>query len=193
MTRPHDEVEANFFIERINEMYKHDPKTYEKYFGDKTIVEIKDQAIVNTPKPKKKFKLGKKSKRELIGVHPYLSFAVYKAIERVEYDFGVFDGLRTKKEQEKLVDRGWSKTKDSYHLYGLAVDLVPYLDGQYRWTIQQHEDTKKAFENIHTVMKSIIEEYDLPIENGWDLWHWDKPHWQMTGWKNKYDYRKFKY
>ena len=121
--------------------------------------------------------------RELVGVHPILSFAVTEAIKHTTQDFMVLDGLRTEKEQEKLVARGVSKTMDSYHLYGLAVDLVAYVDGKPTWD-------KQYYAAIANAMKYVIDKYDLPIEWGYDKWSWDMPHWQMTGWKNKYDFRK---
>lgn len=122
--------------------------------------------------------------RELVGVHPMLSFCVMKAIEITEQDFMVLDGVRLNREQQKLVDRGVSKTMDSYHLYGLAVDLVAWVNGKPSWD-------KKYYEAIAVAMKRVIEEYDLPIEWGFDKWSWDMPHWQMTGYKKKYDIRKY--
>ena len=136
---------------------------------------------------KNNYKFGKGSLRELVGVHPYLAFAAQKAIERTEFDFGVFDGVRTAKEQRKLVARGTSKTSNSYHLYGLAIDLVPYFDSKYNW------DGKRAlkyFNEIAKVMNDIIKEYDLPIKHGFAMWGWDRAHWEMTGYQNKYDVRK---
>ena len=129
------------------------------------------------------FKLSNRSMRELVGVHPVLAFAVTEAIKHTTQDFMVLDGLRTVREQEKNVARGVSKTMDSYHLYGLAVDLVAYVDGEPSWD-------KEHYAPIANAMKYVIEKYDLPIEWGYDMWGWDLPHWQMTGYKNKYDFRK---
>lgn len=79
--------------------------------------------------------LGKKSLSNLVGVHPDLVAVVHKAVELIEFpfDFSVHDGLRTIEDQEKLVKSGASKTMDSRHLTGHAVDLVPYLNGILRW------------------------------------------------------------
>ena len=130
------------------------------------------------------YRLGKKSRRKMIGVHPYLAFAVEKAIQISDVDFGVVDGVRSMDRQRKLVKQGKSKTFNSYHLYGLAVDLVPYINGRYTW------DDDGAFEMIEEAMKEVIEAYNLPIEWGYDKWGWDKPHWQMTGYRKVYDVRK---
>jgi len=130
------------------------------------------------------YKLGKRSLRNLVGVHPQLAFAVHEAIKITDVDFGVLEGVRSMKRQRKLVKQGRSKTYRSYHLYGLAVDLVPYIDGNYRW------DSEDAFRKINKAMKKVIKKYNLNIDNGYDLWGWDRPHWQMTGMRSYYDIRK---
>lgn len=129
------------------------------------------------------YKFGQRSMRNLIGVHPFLSFAAMKAIEISAQDFMVLDGVRTEEEQQKLIDRGVSKSKDSYHLYGLAVDLVAYVDGKPSWE-------KEYYAEIEIAMKRVINFYELPIEWGYDKWSWDMPHWQLTGMKHIYDIRK---
>jgi len=79
------------------------------------------------------FKLGNRSRRELVGVHPDLIQVVEKALELSEIDFSVHDGIRTIEEQRVLVQNGASKTIKSRHIEGCAVDLVPYLNGKMRW------------------------------------------------------------
>lgn len=130
------------------------------------------------------YQLSSRSLKELVGVHPALAFAVTEAIKITKQDFMVLDGTRTPSEQEKLVARGVSKTMDSYHLYGLAVDLVAYVDGKPSWEREYYAEIARA-------MKSVIKKHNLPIEWGYDKWSWDLPHWQMTGYKDKYDARKF--
>ena len=129
------------------------------------------------------YHLSTRSMEELVGVHPILAFAVMEAIKITEQDFMVLDGVRTKKEQIKLVARGNSKTLDSYHLYGLAVDLVAY-DGGPSWD-------ENLYSDINVAMKHVIHIHNLPIEWGYDMWGWDMPHWQLTGYKNLYDIRNY--
>lgn len=129
------------------------------------------------------YSLSKRSMKELIGVHPELAFAVTEAIKITKQDFMVFDGLRTAQEQRKLVERGVSKTNDSYHLYGLAVDLVPYVNGGVTWDEQYFPEIIKA-------MKTIIMRHGLKVDSGFELWGWDMAHWQMSGMKPYYDIRK---
>ena len=136
------------------------------------------------------YKLSNRSMKELVGVHPYLSFAVIEAIKITSQDFMVLDGVRTESEQAKLVARGVSKTNNSYHLYGLAVDLVAYVDGKPSWDA-------KYYQGIADAMKYVIDKYDLPIEWGYDKWSWDMPHWEITklnglSARNVYDIRKLK-
>mgnify|MGYP000882066104 CR=1 FL=1 len=119
------------------------------------------------------FVFGKNSLRELVGVHPYLAFAATEAIKISKQDFMVLDGLRTQNEQEKLVARGVSKTNNSYHLFGLAVDLVAYVDGKPSWE-------EKYYTEIAEAMHAVIKQHNLPIEWGYDKWGWDLPHWQIT-------------
>lgn len=79
------------------------------------------------------FVLGKTSEANLIGVQPKLICCVRFAIKRTGQDFGVHEGLRNIERQRKLVASGASRTLDSYHLDGHAVDLVPYIDGRLQW------------------------------------------------------------
>jgi len=79
------------------------------------------------------FALGTTSEANLIGVEPKLICCVRYAIKRTAQDFGVFEGLRSLERQKKLVAAGASRTLDSYHLDGHAVDLVPYVDGRLQW------------------------------------------------------------
>ena len=74
------------------------------------------------------FSLGAGSPKELEGVHPDLIAVVKRAIALTAQDFSVHDGIRTLEEQKNLVERGASKTLDSRHITGHAVDLVPYIN-----------------------------------------------------------------
>jgi peptidoglycan L-alanyl-D-glutamate endopeptidase CwlK len=84
------------------------------------------------------FILGPQSRRELTGVHPRLVGVVERAAELCEVVFGAHDGLRTPEEQAEYVRAEVSDTLNSKHLpqadgFGHAVDLVPFINGKYRW------------------------------------------------------------
>jgi peptidoglycan LD-endopeptidase CwlK len=79
------------------------------------------------------FKLGKASEDNLLGVRPDLIAVVRNAIARSSQDFSVFEGVRSLERQKTLFAAGASRTLDSYHLTGEAVDLVPYVGGRVQW------------------------------------------------------------
>ena len=137
------------------------------------------------------YRLGNRSRQNMIGLHPVIAFAVEMAIKRTEQDFGILNrgGVRTDAEQAAMYAQGRTTegskitwTKDSFHQYGLAVDLVAYNNGKFNWKTKNYTEITKA-------MKSVIKEYDLPIEHGYDLWKKDLPHYQMSGFKPYYDIR----
>jgi peptidoglycan L-alanyl-D-glutamate endopeptidase CwlK len=90
------------------------------------------------------FRLGALSESNLVGVHPGIVATVRKAILISEIDFTVHDGLRTLAEQKKLVASGASRTLDSYHLTGDAVDLVPFVNGKLRWEMPLCNEVARA-------------------------------------------------
>jgi peptidoglycan L-alanyl-D-glutamate endopeptidase CwlK len=48
-------------------------------------------------------------------------------------DFSVIEGVRSRTRQQELVKAGASKTLNSRHITGHAVDLAAYVGGQIRW------------------------------------------------------------
>ena len=87
---------------------------------------------VATAKPSG-FRLGASSLKELEGVDADLVRCVKYAITITRQDFTVYDGIRSVKEQQTHVNNGTSKTMQSKHLQGLAVDLVPWIGGKPVW------------------------------------------------------------
>lgn len=71
------------------------------------------------------FKFSKRSENNLAGVNPDLVKVVRRALELSTVDFSVIEGLRTVERQKELVAAGKSKTMNSRHLTGHAVDLFP--------------------------------------------------------------------
>ena len=119
------------------------------------------------------FKLSDKSLRRLEGVHPDLVKVVKRAIEITPVDFVVVEGLRTKSRQAYLLDAGKSRTMNSYHLTGHAVDLAPIVDGKVSWDW-------KYFHPMVAAMKQAAKELNVKITAGADWKTFpDGPHFQI--------------
>lgn len=70
-------------------------------------------------------KFSARSIKNLEGIHPDLRRVIDRALQDSPLDFVVIEGLRTKERQKQLVASGASKTLNSRHITGHAVDLVP--------------------------------------------------------------------
>jgi peptidoglycan L-alanyl-D-glutamate endopeptidase CwlK len=71
--------------------------------------------------------------KRLEGVHPDLQRVVFRALELGPLEFIVTEGIRSKARQAQLVKAGASKTMNSRHLTGHAVDLAVRVGGKIRW------------------------------------------------------------
>ncbi len=71
------------------------------------------------------FKFSQKSLKFLDGVDPKLKLLAEKVLEITPIDFAVVSSIRNKAEQEQLVKEGKSKTLNSLHLVGKAIDIMP--------------------------------------------------------------------
>lgn len=79
------------------------------------------------------FRLSERSRARLKGVHPALIEVIEAAIRTTPVDFMVTEGLRTATRQAALVRAGASRTLNSRHLTGHAVDIAALVDGAVRW------------------------------------------------------------
>lgn len=91
------------------------------------------------------FKLSQRSLSRLEGVKPELVTVVKRAIELTTVDFGVTQGLRTIEQQREYVRTGKSKTMNSKHLTGDAVDVVAYIGGDISWELNLYDNIADAF------------------------------------------------
>ena len=123
------------------------------------------------------FVLGSKSVAKLNGVHPDLVKVVKAAIKISEVDFTVLEGLRTLTRQKQLLAAGATRTLNSRHLTGHAVDLGALIGGTVRW------DWPLYFK-IADAMKAAAADRGIPLEWGGD-WRTfkDGPHFQLP-WKS---------
>jgi peptidoglycan L-alanyl-D-glutamate endopeptidase CwlK len=119
------------------------------------------------------YKLSSKSLKKMEGVHPDLEAVVKRAIEITEQDFSVLEGLRSYERQRELVNKGASKTMNSRHLTGHAVDLVPYgVPDMWDW---------EYYYPIADAMKDAAQELRVDLEWGGDWSSFkDGPHFQLS-------------
>jgi peptidoglycan L-alanyl-D-glutamate endopeptidase CwlK len=143
------------------------------------------------------YKFGKRSKKYIKTVHPLLQELANKSIGLSRVDFGVLNtgGLRTAEMQNKIFNDGHSRCdgykKKSYHQSGLAIDLVPYVNGKYTWS------NKRAFIDIAVAVSRTWNELvqgdyylhwggfwnakdldndgvlEITDKLGWDVAHWE--------------------
>lgn len=111
----------------------------------------------------------------LRGVHPDLVRVVAAALSMSPVDFTVIEGLRTRARQAELVAKGASRTMNSRHLHGLAVDLLP-IDpatgkGAFDWPL---------YHKLGPVVKAAAASLGIPITWGGDWTTFkDGPHFEL--------------
>lgn len=102
------------------------------------------------------FSLSDRSKKNLQGVHPDLVKVVERAIQLTPIDFTVIEGLRTKARQQQLVKSGASKTMNSRHLTGHAVDIAPMVNGSISWDFNHYYPLAEAMAKAATELGVTI-------------------------------------
>jgi len=107
------------------------------------------------------------------GVHRDLIRVAERAIALTEVDFMITEGLRTPARQAELVKAGASRTLNSRHLTGHAIDVAAMIGSEVRWDWPLYPRIAKAF-------KQASKELALPIIWGGD---WprlrDGPHFEL--------------
>jgi len=120
--------------------------------------------------------LGQRSLSRLEGVHPDLVRVVKKAAALSDLDFTVLEGIRSVERQKQLVSQGASKTMNSRHITGHAVDLAPMIAGEVRWDWPLYHKLAK-------IIKSAAADEKVPLQWGGDWRAFkDGPHWELP-WK----------
>ena len=120
--------------------------------------------------------LSQRSLTRLEGVHPDLVRVVKKAAAMSDLDFTVLEGIRSVERQKQLVSQGASKTMNSRHITGHAVDLAPMIAGEVRWDWPLYHKLAK-------IVKAAAADEKVPLQWGGDWRAFkDGPHWELP-WK----------
>jgi len=115
----------------------------------------------------------KRSLSSLKGIHPDLRRVIDRALQESPLDFIVIEGLRTMQRQRELYASGVSKTMNSRHLTGHAVDLLPIgKDGAaFAWPL---------YDKLGPAVKAAANAEGVQIEWGGDWTKFrDGPHFQL--------------
>ena len=113
------------------------------------------------------------SERRLIGVHKDLIAVTRLAAKKSLVPFRITEGVRTKARQKQLFEAGASKTMNSRHLTGHAVDVVPMIGGKPRWDWP-------PFYQIADAFKEAAKDLGVPIVWGGDWKTFkDGPHFEL--------------
>ena len=119
------------------------------------------------------FKFSQRSLDNLAGIHPDLVAVMHKAIEITPIDFAVIEGLRTVKRQKALFESGATRTMNSRHLTGHAVDVAAYVDGGIRWDWP-------LYDSLSIAIKKAAKDLDVVITWGGDWVNFkDGPHYEL--------------
>lgn len=138
-------------------------------------------------------RFSKRSKDNLIGVHPKLVALMEAAIQDTPVDFTIVEGVRTQQRQKDLYAQGRTKpgpkvtnadgvNRKSNHQvkadgYGYAVDVYPFVDGQVRVS---EKYVIPKLKQIADHVKAKAKELGLTVVWGGD-WKspYDPPHFEI--------------
>lgn len=122
--------------------------------------------------------MDKRSEENFHGVHPRLvqvmrAAAAVAGAREDGLGFIVIEGTRTKEEQAALVKSGASRTMNSKHLTGHAVDVAATLHGKVRWDWS-------LYRPLAGIIKRVAREHGLEITWGGDWARFpDGPHFEI--------------
>ena len=119
------------------------------------------------------FSFSKASLNKMNGVNSKLVILMKEAIKNSPYDFKITEGLRTVERQKELVKTGKSKTMNSYHLKGKAVDIAVLIDNKITWDFKYYNEVAN---HIKEVAKRLG--YVITWGGDWKTFK-DGPHFQI--------------
>lgn len=100
--------------------------------------------------------------------------------------FKVFETFRNPLRQEDLLRKGATKAGEyrSAHQFGMAVDMVPYLDAKEATALAERIGERVIpgwnwhSSHDYAFLKRIAEDVGLVMPIGWDLVHVEHPEWR---------------
>jgi peptidoglycan LD-endopeptidase CwlK len=120
------------------------------------------------------------SAERLKGVHPDLVTLANAVLQKAPWPLRVTEGLRTIERQKQLVAMKFSKTMNSRHLTGRAIDITPYVDFDHDGKVETEEMYRKdGFKILVPIAKACAKDLKIEMTFGYD-WGWDMPHWELN-------------
>lgn len=183
------------FVQRRLAEHGHYTGAIDGIVGPRTMAAL-DAAIpaivVIRPEPRPGYLIPDAGGKKLLGVRNELVSVIRLASLSSAVPFTVIEGLRTKERQAQLVKAGASKTSNSRHLTGHAVDVWP-LDPKTMKPIPSDSAFPKGsnearaasarlwsdLRQVAVAVKAAAKDLGVMMEHGVD-WGWDAPHHQLN-------------
>lgn len=94
------------------------------------------------------FKFSTRSKKNLEGVNPVLVSIVTESLSRSPFDFIVVEGLRTLETQKIYLAQKRTRTLDSYHITGHAIDIALLVNGKVNYDLANYKKVAQVFKEV---------------------------------------------
>ena len=125
-------------------------------------------------------KWSQRSLGNLKGIHPDLRRVMDRALQESPVDFIVIEGLRTVERQKTLVAEGKSRTMNSRHLTGHAVDLWPIDPATGRGAVSNDSVLWPLYHQLAPAVKLAAQREGVQITWGGDWKSFrDGPHFEL--------------
>lgn len=117
--------------------------------------------------------LSEKDYKKLEGVDEELKRLVEAVSKRSELTFIITEGIRSQERQKELYEAKKSKTLNSKHLTGDAVDIGVIVDGKLTWD-------KKYYDQMGELFEETAKELNIPFRWGGRFKNfYDGPHQEL--------------